>query len=539
VFVFLSYKSEDSNLVRQVAEQLIGCGIDVWFNEYRILLGEYERFQDGIDEGVRNATHAVVFTNNRWSQADWCKYEMQGLLEHISDRSQIVEVAIPSESGPREVYPELLGQPAVIFHGDARRPRADELQNLVVEILLRLGFRTDLHALPTLEPQSAWLPSYGVTFDPGPFDVWTERTCTQVAARYIQSDLVLGLRTIVYHLAGAKLDVSMDVYVLNYESPIATESFADTDAGDDRAIYTAYRHYAERWFGSELGHFIHIGHKPKGLHLVFVNGISQIAVTYVVEMENALEPVTRWERRYAIRIPNPLADSDGEIAFVFSVGLPGDEAQQMRTFCRLAPLFDTVVESARINWPSRLQSAAIRIPAVIAKGATLAVMAWGFWRLMAHHGSWWWLAGVAVLAGIATGDLVRYLCSSIYRDLLDSLRPALYDVQSLRSVQRFIADLWFHLIILPYVLIGLLCRGLIVAVWTEAYALALPLFVGWAAMYSQRAVIAPPHWLYTYRLALLYAVAGILGLMACQFTAALVKARFLKVRKIREEDTEL
>ena len=41
MFVFLSYKSEDSNLVRQVAEQLIGCGIDVWFNEYRILLGEY------------------------------------------------------------------------------------------------------------------------------------------------------------------------------------------------------------------------------------------------------------------------------------------------------------------------------------------------------------------------------------------------------------------------------------------------------------------------------------------------------------------
>jgi hypothetical protein len=539
VFVFLSYKSEDSNLVRQVAEQLIACGLDVWFNEYRILVGEYENFQHGIDEGVQRATHAVVFTNNRWSDAKWCRYEMELLLAHISDRSRIVEVAIPWEDKPREEFPDLLGRPAVIFNGDLRRPRADDLHNLVVAILERFELRTNMLALPTVEPRSAWLPSYGVTFDPGPFDVWAERTRKQVLVRNLQSDIALGLRTIVYHLEGAKLDVSMDVYVLNYESPITNYSITDTGASDDRSVYTAYRLYAKQWFESEQGHFRHVAHKPKGLHLVFVEGTSQIAVTYTVEMGNGQQSVTQWERRYAVRIPNPLADAEGEMAFVFSVGLSGDEARQMQTFCNLAPLFDTVVTSARLRWPSALQSAAIKIPAMISKSAIAALMAWTFWYLFRHNGSAWRLYVAAAFVGLTGADLGRYVFSSTYRALLDSLRPALYDAQPIFGVGRFLGDLSFQLFTLPYVLVGLLVRGTVVAVYYAAFCSALPLLIGWAIMYSQRAFVAPPSWLQTHRQALFYAAAGIVGFMISHFSAALVKVRYLKVRRKQEDDTEL
>jgi hypothetical protein len=539
MFVFLSYKSEDSNLVRQVAEQLIGCGLEVWFNEYRILVGEYDEFQTGIDEGLRLATHAVVFTNNRWSRAEWCRYEMRGLLASIADRSRIVEVAIPSESAPREVFPDLLGRPAVIFHGDARRPRADHLHDLVVAILERLELRTDMPALPTLEPQSAWLPSYGVTFDPGPFTLWVERSRLQRSARFLQSDPALGLRTIVYHLAGAKLEVSMDVYVLNYESPISGYSISDTEASDDRAVYTAYRRYAKRWFEDEHGHFIKIRYRPKGLHLVFVEGTSQVAVTYsVVEPDDKPHSKTTWERRYAVRIPNPLADAEGELAFVFSVDLPGDEAEQTRAFFRLAPLFDSVVTSARLRWPSRLQSAAIVTPALIAKGAVAGLIAWSFWRLFGQHASPWRLSALAVMVGITTGDLARYLCNSKYRAALGSLRPALYDVRPISSLRRFVLDGWFQLLVMPYVLFDLLWRGLVVAVSFSVRVLALLLFVGWALMYSQKAVIAPPPWLDAHRLELLYTATGVVGIMASHFAAMLVKARYLKVRPRRQDDAE-
>ncbi|MBP1660241.1 MAG: Ankyrin, partial [Candidatus Aminicenantes bacterium] len=199
MFVFLSYKSEDANLVRQVAEQLIGCGLDVWVNEYRILAGDYEKFQDGINDGLSRATHAIVFTNNRWAGAEWCRYEMNGLLARIPDRSRIVEVAIPWEDKPREVFPDLLGRPAVVYRGDPRRPSHTGVHDVVVAILDRLGFGTGMTALPATAPRADWLPSYGVTYDRGPFDIWLERSRKQVTARLLQSDAVLGLRTIVYH----------------------------------------------------------------------------------------------------------------------------------------------------------------------------------------------------------------------------------------------------------------------------------------------------------------------------------------------------
>lgn len=131
--IFLSYKSEDANLVRLVAEYLIAGGLDVWFNEYQILPENYERFTEAIDEGIRQATHAVVFTNNRWSRADWCLYEMKGLLRSIADRSRIVEVCIPYEDEPRHVFQELLERAPVIVTGDSRDPSPKDMQKVVRE----------------------------------------------------------------------------------------------------------------------------------------------------------------------------------------------------------------------------------------------------------------------------------------------------------------------------------------------------------------------------------------------------------------------
>lgn len=538
MFVFMSYKSEDSNLVRQVAEQLIACGLDVWFNEYKILAAEYERFQDGIDNGLARATHAVVFTNNRWADAEWCRYEMQGLLEHIPDRSRIVEVAIPSENGPRERYPDLLGRPAVVFHGDPRRPAHADVHDVVAAVLERLGYRTDMTALPATEPREAWLPTSGVTFDPGPFRLNEQKTRQQVKARAVQSDLVLGLRTVVYSLAAADVDITMDVYATNFESPISRLEISDMGSSDDRAVYEAYLRYAKQWLPSEHGHFRHIEYRPKGLHLVFVDGKSQIALTYVSKMEGESGPKTVWERRYAVRIPNPLADTKGELAFVFSVGLKGDEAQQTRAFCRLAPWFDAVVTSADVRWPSRPQSLVMAVPGALAKGALAAGFGWLGWDTLARHMPAWRLAIFAVLFGFLAGDLGSYLFSGTYRTLLASLRPAIDDLRPVGSVRRFISAFWSGLATLPSTLFGPLLGGLAFAAVNALRYLALPLVIGWAAMFSKKAVIAPPAWLHGNWLVIGLAAAGLYGLAASQFTRSLVKARYLKVPKKQGEETE-
>lgn len=41
---FITYKSEDADLVRNVADQLIASGIRVWFAEYQVLLQNYDQF---------------------------------------------------------------------------------------------------------------------------------------------------------------------------------------------------------------------------------------------------------------------------------------------------------------------------------------------------------------------------------------------------------------------------------------------------------------------------------------------------------------
>jgi hypothetical protein len=66
--------------------------------------------------------------------------------------------------------------------------------------------------------------------------------------------------------------------------------------------------------------------------------------------------------------------------------------------------------------------------------------------------------------------------------------------------------------------------------------LAIPLFAAWAAMYSERAIIAPPAWLPMYTTRIVAGAAALVGAVASQFAGRLAKARYLKLRKQEEDD---
>jgi hypothetical protein len=59
--LFISYKSEDANLVRAVAERLMACGNEIWFAEYRVLPENYEEFDMLIDEGLAHGPCAGLY----------------------------------------------------------------------------------------------------------------------------------------------------------------------------------------------------------------------------------------------------------------------------------------------------------------------------------------------------------------------------------------------------------------------------------------------------------------------------------------------
>ncbi len=430
----------------------------------------------------------------------------------------------------------MLGGRAIEFRGDPRRPSHAAVHETVAAVLDRLGFGTDMTPLPNSEPRPAWLPTAGVTFDPAPFQLNRAKTVRQLQARTIQADAVQGLRTIVYSLAAADVDITMDVYATNYESPISRLAISDAGSSDDRAVYEAYLRYAKQWLPSEHGHFRHIEYVPKGLHLVFVGGTSQIGLTYVSRMEGETGPKTTWERRYAVRIPNPLGGNDGELAFVFSVGLAGDEACQARAFARLAPWFDAVVTSAGVRRPSRAQAFLMALPGVLGRAAIAAGLGWLGWDMLVRHMAPWRLVLAAAVVGLAAGDLGSYLFSRTYRFLLASLRPAITDLHPVASVRRFVSDLWFHVFTAPYTNIGLLGRALVVTVSYALRYLTLPALAGWWLMFSKKATVVPPAWLREHWLAIGLAAAALFGVAASQFTRALVKARYLKTPKRREEE---
>lgn len=85
--VFISYKNEDANLARQLADGLQAAGVRVWFAEYVALSVNYDDFDSALEqrlrEGIEASTHAVMITNRQWSASDFCQKEWEWIQEYI------------------------------------------------------------------------------------------------------------------------------------------------------------------------------------------------------------------------------------------------------------------------------------------------------------------------------------------------------------------------------------------------------------------------------------------------------------------------
>ncbi|MDQ2974750.1 MAG: toll/interleukin-1 receptor domain-containing protein [Acidobacteriota bacterium] len=481
--IFLSYKSEDANLVRLVAEYLIASGLDVWFNEYRILPDDYDRFDQMIDDGLRQATHAVVFTNNRWSRAEWCRYEMDGLLSAISDHRRIVEVGIPHEDEPRETYPALLAQPPIIFQGNPRAPAMREVHRVVAEIAQRFGFPFTLPEPAVGASSSVWLPRFGVSFNPSSFSLWPGRTLRfwSIAVLSPNINLVSAFRTLVFRRMVDGVPISFDVYVWNYESPIHSFSIDEEGVSDDRAVQKSYLRYAQKWISTDRGAFGTVTWKAEGLHLAFVEGRSHFGLTYSSHLG--------WDRRYAIRIPRDDGEGEGELGFVFSAAA-SELHTDLRHFCELSPSFDEVVKTASVRLPGRFAAALINLPAFIAKAALAAAAVWVARRSWPVAGALTAAMALFFAAGYFTADLAHWCLRSSYRRVLRTLEPVLWDVLSPANPGRLLLGAPFHAIMWPLI-IG--WGRIILAAVTAIFQLALPLFlVGWLVV--GRPSVITPEW---------------------------------------------
>jgi hypothetical protein len=71
--IFLSHSSKDKRDVRHLAEDLKGMGLDVWLDEWEILVGD--RVTQKIQEGLKNTRYLAVWLTRHAVESGWVETE--------------------------------------------------------------------------------------------------------------------------------------------------------------------------------------------------------------------------------------------------------------------------------------------------------------------------------------------------------------------------------------------------------------------------------------------------------------------------------
>lgn len=306
--VFVSYKTEDVDIVRRIANQLIASGLKVWFNEYQVLLQNYDYFQEAINFGISHCERAIVFTNNRYINSQYCLIEIDLILKKLQPEN-ILEVMIPKESLPHERYPQLADCPGYIgrecegiltFIQKTTQWRVKTLVPCVFPSE-RADFLTVCRGLPVSLDISDWeVLKLGHCI--GGSVRGLELSCKST---YNQSRLLVNL------FCGPE---------------ISDDGQRIEQTKDDRQMFRALMQYASK-------HIERVDGEEFGLHLFFIKELSQFVATYRMKHY--------WSRKYSIIIPNAKTQKMAE--FVFTAGFDGT----FEDYCLHVHLADNLVKSLR------------------------------------------------------------------------------------------------------------------------------------------------------------------------------------------------
>lgn len=301
--LFVSYRSTDAHVVRQVADALIAAGGRVWFAEYEVLIRGREGFQKAIDDGLRRAARVLAFTGDHYAASGHCRGELERFLSRASP-TRVVEVRTDGGAETRRRFPSLRESVGL----SSRDP--SEILGFLRE---RYGWPVEAPAKTAGGPPRVFeAECLGRRFR---LDVtgWAQHAA---AGREGESP------TFRREAGGRQMFVN-----LVWGPDVSEEASRRRRAGaDDREMYDMLMEYV----GSR--HLEGVGGRVRGVHLLFHGGLSQMCVTYWTR--------GYWTRKCSVVLPHP--DGRGAPAeFVFTFGFDGS----FRDYCRHAHLTDELVLS--------------------------------------------------------------------------------------------------------------------------------------------------------------------------------------------------
>ncbi|MBI3821160.1 MAG: toll/interleukin-1 receptor domain-containing protein [Planctomycetes bacterium] len=312
--IFFSYKSEDIQFVRPVAELLMAAGVRVWIAEYAILLIGREEFQKAIDAAISNSRHAVVFTRPSYFRSPHCTRELELVSDRLLDVGKILHVQIQGYNETPNVLMALPAEDRLEVRAEPGRDHA-ALRQTCEFILSRLplGSANIPWILEIPEPKSRsfkigkWsfaIDLAGWKVDPLPF------LGGQSFERWIDG----------YRLVG---DVTPGKERITKRAASRTQIMPV----DDRQCFESTMKFARSYLRLKCAKLV-------GVHLLYQNKLSHLGLTYWLR--------SGWIRRYSIVFRDPTDfQNDVEFAFTFTYFGPFSE------FCKCAHMLDRVVRSLR------------------------------------------------------------------------------------------------------------------------------------------------------------------------------------------------
>ncbi|HPS42403.1 MAG TPA: toll/interleukin-1 receptor domain-containing protein [Anaerolineaceae bacterium] len=306
--VFISYKSQNVDLARAIADQLIGSGIRVWFAEYQILLVKREKFQQAIDKGIHQSRYGIALTNDAYAGSEYCDKEMVQLIRYVGP-DRIIEIMIPREPLTHQKYNQLNNASCIQYDGNI-----DHVMQEIVE-------KTNWKVLKGLKRNESAVPE---TF-----------TGECLGDEYTLDVTGWEKVTDSFHGGGpcyrTKFEFRPIYWNLQYGeeySPEVYESRFRLESKNDRQLYNFMVDYARRYFEE-----YHSTWRISGVHLFFLKGYSHFAVTYSDRMT--------WRRRYSIMLLQKNTGKAAEFLFTFEF------AGSFKQYCQCTRLMDELVSSLK------------------------------------------------------------------------------------------------------------------------------------------------------------------------------------------------
>ena len=281
--VFISYKSDDANLVRQVADQLLASGIKVWFTEYQVLLENWDEFQQAINEGIRLSTYGVAFTSDKYAESGNCWLEMEELLARLGS-DKVLEIKLHDGGETHRKFPELEGSPQLSFNGQIEQILS------FISSETKLAVNNPDEITQTVAPQYFEGDCLGKKYQLD-FSGW------DITKKGKKDFFRLKVNGPEFKLASSPNPIFGNLFAGR-----ETSNASIRNSSDDRRMYDKLRGYAKNYLKI-------LGVKQGGLHLFFHNGLSQMALTYWRR--------GFWRRKYSIILPVPESQKRAEFVFTF------------------------------------------------------------------------------------------------------------------------------------------------------------------------------------------------------------------------------